>query len=143
MYATLNLRIEGGRVWKFEEERKPHKARIWIIEEGPKPTKVFTNCGGVLITLAELTLPAIGCLLKRIVLGLPRKNKNGKQQMTFIVDLEESITITEGFQWANGKQIFDTNTHHLRGLQNARNNEMHVDIAKWAAYTPQQLVPER
>lgn len=99
MYATLNSRINKVRGWKFKVEKKLHKGRLRVTKEGPRPPKNLTNYGGILMPIEEMHLPPAGCLLKRIVVGLPRKDKTECKQLAFILDLDDTIALTEGYQW--------------------------------------------
>lgn len=71
-------------------------------------------------------------LLSRIIVGLPRSPTTGGQQLKLIAKLSDDIVVTKYYMRKDGKEIFSTNTHHLRRLLNNAQPTSHVNIAKWS-----------
>lgn len=74
-------------------------------------------------------------------MGLPRTDSSGTKQLRVIAKLQDDITFTKGYEWADGKALFDTSTRHICKLQHSGKGITHISIAKWPNYmqTPLNL----
>lgn len=95
--------------------------------------KTFRNAHGIL-SLVPNVAPTPFTMLARVIVGLPRLDASGVQQHKLIAHLQDVVAITEGYEWADGKALFDTSTSHFRKLQHAGKGGTHVSMAKWARY---------
>lgn len=67
-------------------------------------------------------------MLTRKIIGLPKTPASGGQQLRLISKLSEDIAITDYFMWKDGKEIFNTNTSHLRRMLNKTEAQKHVVV---------------
>lgn len=86
---------------------------------GSKPCKSYDYNDG-LITPSDLVPILDKSLLSRVVVGLPCKGRDGRIQLSLIAKPGDLITLTEQYEWMEGKSLFDMSTHHIRELQHRR-----------------------
>lgn len=55
----------------------------------------------------------------------------------------DDIAITEGYEWADGTRIFDTNTKKVCLLLQTSKSDIHVNLLKWKRFTTWDLTPAR
>lgn len=109
--------VQNGKVWQFSIPRKDRKAQLRIEANAPEATRMLTLRGTCLYP-TEMTAPTQGQLLQRVIAGLPRTSAKGSQQLTLIARMRDDMAITEAFMWKDGTDLFNTDTRHLRLIQN-------------------------
>lgn len=96
-------------------DRRLHRDIIKTTDGGPTTCKAFNNPND-LLTPIELSLILVGSVLAKTTVGLPRKSKDGKTQLTIISKPKDQIDITRQFEWVDERALFDSNTHYIQQL---------------------------
>lgn len=95
--------------------------------------KIHVNRAGLLLAVdppPDQPLP-----LTRIITGLPRLGAHFGSPLSVIGNMDDMIAITEGYRWANGRELVDSSTRQLRLIHNKSNSIQHKSIEKWERFT--------
>lgn len=101
---------------------------------GP-PTRTFQLLQGMLLRAPNLAPPGEAAVLYEVVVGLLRSLATGPTKFKYIAKLSNQTMVTKHYSWCDGQNIFETDTKHLRLIQNTKPIETYVSLAKWDHYT--------
>lgn len=121
---------DGARVWQFQIKWKERKKAYRFGGILASHKRMFRLWGGFL-QREEIQLPTPGENLKRVTVGLPSTDTEGRQKLMIIAHQGDAIKITHYFRWKNCREIFDTTTSQLRLLLYRGMLDNHVSVLRW------------